>query len=167
MHSKTFKMINSDWHISTSRDPSKKKYNHKSLLVGLYHDKKSWFRPKIKKLTGSERHLHFASIRLCLSLLFIISILSVFLLLLGCAEHLQWRPGKCTRPQLLPSWGRTARQAQWVLGGDQHQLREGVGVDLGGGWQRQCAGVRTKRGVSPSIPTGQDSQIRGRNCWSE
>ena len=50
--------INSDWHISTSRDPSKKKYNHKSLLVGLYHDKKSWFRPKIKKLILARSQNH-------------------------------------------------------------------------------------------------------------
>ena len=50
--------LNSDWHISTSRDPSKKKYNHKSLLVGLYHDKKSWFRPKIKKLILARSQNH-------------------------------------------------------------------------------------------------------------
>ena len=51
-------VFNSDWHISTSRDPSKKKYNHKSLLVGLYHDKKSWFRPKIKKLILARSQNH-------------------------------------------------------------------------------------------------------------
>ena len=50
--------FNSDWHISTSRDPSKKKYDHKSLLVGLYHDKKSWFRPKIKKLILARSQNH-------------------------------------------------------------------------------------------------------------
>ena len=50
--------FNSDWHISTSRDPSKKKYYHKSLLVGLYHDKKSWFRPKIKKLILARSQNH-------------------------------------------------------------------------------------------------------------
>ena len=36
----------------------KKKYNHKSLLVGLYHDKKSWFRPKIKKLILARSQNH-------------------------------------------------------------------------------------------------------------
>ena len=50
--------VNSDWHISTSRDPSKKKYDHKSLLVGLYHDKKIWFRPKIKKLILARSQNH-------------------------------------------------------------------------------------------------------------
>ena len=53
-----WQFFNSDWHISTSRDPSKKKYNHKSLLVGLYHDKKSWFRPKIKKLILARSQNH-------------------------------------------------------------------------------------------------------------
>ena len=36
----------------------KKIYNHKSLLVGLYHDKKSWFRPKIKKLILARSQNH-------------------------------------------------------------------------------------------------------------
>ena len=57
-HAETIHVFNSDWHISTSRDPSKKKYNHKSLLVGLYHDKKSWFRPKIKKLILARSQNH-------------------------------------------------------------------------------------------------------------
>ena len=36
----------------------KKKYYHKSLQVGLYHDKKSWFRPKIKKLILARSQNH-------------------------------------------------------------------------------------------------------------
>ena len=56
--SKKLQNLNSDWHISTSRDPSKKKYDHKSLLVGLYHDKKSWFRPKIMKLILARSQNH-------------------------------------------------------------------------------------------------------------
>ena len=41
-----------------SNNTSKKKYNQKSLLVGLYHDKKSWFRPKIKKLILARSQNH-------------------------------------------------------------------------------------------------------------
>ena len=37
-------------------------YNHKSLLVGLYYDKKSWFRPKIKKLILARCQNHAFSI---------------------------------------------------------------------------------------------------------
>ena len=58
LDTESYKLINSNWHISTSRDPSKKKYNHKSLVVGLYHDKKSWFRPKIKKLILARSQNH-------------------------------------------------------------------------------------------------------------